>query len=176
MPTLDRIEKVRCKNCGIQTTQPNLARHKKRCPAGTKHCTKCSNFSTKFQNGLNYQITTNHSAQKFYVTFKCKLCYQAFPGFHVLRQHKNTQHGFLINSANVDPDKIINEVDDVNIEEELRSCQHLLVDSELERALHKVFNYARENPMRTCDRKFDQFFNFKLERKCIKLSDSLYEK
>ena len=81
---------------------------------------------------------------KSVVTFKCKLCYQEFPGFYALRQHKITKHGFPIETTIVDPDDIINEVDDRSLKEELRSCQHFLLDSELERVRHKVFNYARE--------------------------------
>ena len=76
------------------------------------------------------------------VTSKFKLCFQKSPGFYALCQHKNIQDGFFIKTANFDPDDIINEVDDTNLKEDLRSCQHFLVDSELERARHKVFNYA----------------------------------
>ena len=86
----------------------------------------------------------NHSAPKTDVTFKCKICYHEFPGFRALCQ-KNTQHGFLIKTTNVDPDEIINEDDCTNLEEELLSCPHLLVDFELEKARHKHFNNAVEN-------------------------------
>ena len=33
----------------------------------------------------------------------------------------------------------------MNLKEELLSCQSFLVNSELERTRHKVFNYAEEN-------------------------------
>ena len=36
------------------------------------------------------------------------------------------------------------DVEDHRLSEELRSCQHFVVDSVLERAIHKVFNYAVE--------------------------------
>ena len=49
---------------------------------------------------------------------------------------------------------------DANLKEELRSCQHFLVDSELERAEHKVFNYAVENlNERIVNEKLDHLFN-----------------
>ena len=96
MPSLNRYEKVTCENCGTQTTTLNLAGHKKSCSAGTLYCTQCPNFSTKSKNDLNYHIAKRHSAPKPDVTFKCKLCYQEFPGFYVLRQHRNTQHGMQI--------------------------------------------------------------------------------
>ena len=92
MSSLNRYEKVICENCGTQTTKLNLARHKKRCSAGTLYCTLCPNLSTKSQNDMFYHIAKKHSAPKLDVNFKCKLCYQEFPGFYALRQQRNTQH------------------------------------------------------------------------------------
>ena len=52
------------------------------------------------------------------------------------------------------------DVEDHSLREELRSCQHFLVDSELERARHKVFNYAVETFNETIvNEKLDHFFN-----------------
>ena len=65
-----------------------------------------------------------------------KQCFQEIPGFYALRQHQNTKHGFPIKTAKFDLDDIINQVDDKNLIEELRSYQHFLVDSELELTLH----------------------------------------
>ena len=121
MPSLNRNGKVTCENCGTQTTKLNLARHKKSCSVGTLYCTHCPNFSTKFQNDLNYHIAKKHSAPKPEVTFKCKLCYQEFPGFYALRQHRNTQHGMQIGSGtrDVDVEHIVGDVDDHSLREEL---------------------------------------------------------
>ena len=83
-------------------------------------------FLKKLQNDLNHHTAKKHSAPKPDVTFKCKLCYQEFPGFYASRQQKNIQHGFPIKRANVDPDGIINELDDANLKEEMCSCQHFL--------------------------------------------------
>ena len=121
-----------------------------------------SQFLTKSQNDLNYHIAKKHSAPKPEVTIKCKLCYQEFPGLYALRQHRNTQHGMQIGSGtrDVDVEHIVGDVDDHSLREELRSCQHLLVDSELERARHKVFNYAVEALNEAVvNEKVDQFFN-----------------
>ena len=162
MPSLNRNEKITCENCGNQTTRNNIVRHKKRCSVGTLYCTHCPNFSTKSQNDLNYHIARKHSAPKPEVTFKCKLCYQEFPGFYALRQHRNTQHTMQIGSGtrDVDVEHIVGDVDDHILREELRSCQHFLVDSELERARHKVFNYAVETLNETIvNEKLDHFFN-----------------
>ena len=162
MPSLIRKEKITCENCGTQTTRNNVVRHKKRCSVGTLPCTHCPNVSTKSQNDLNYHITIKHSAPKPDIIFKCKLCYQEFPGFYVLRQHRNTQHGMQIGSRtrDVDVEHIVGDVEDHSLREELRSCQHFLVDSELERARHKVFNYAVETLNETIvNEKLDHFFN-----------------
>ena len=124
--------------------------------------TICPNFSTKSQIDLNYHIAKKHSAPKPDVTLKCKLCYQEFPGFYASRQHRNTQHGMQIGSRtrDVDVERIVGDVEDRRLREELRSCQHFLVDSKFERARHKTFNY----PVETCNEKIvneklDHFFN-----------------
>ena len=143
MPSLNRNEKVTCENCGTQTTKLNLARHKKSRSAGTLYCTQCPNFSTKSQNDLNYHTAKKHSAPKPDITFKCRLCFQEFPGFYALRQHRNTQHTMQTGSGtrDVNLEHIVEDVEDHRLmREELRSCQHFLVDSELGRARHKVVN------------------------------------
>ena len=99
-------------------------------------------------------------ASKLVVTFKCKPCYQELSGFYVLRQLKNTQHRFPNKTANDELDVNFNEVDDMNLKEKLRSSQHFLVDSELERARHKVFSYVMQIRNETVvNEKLEQFFN-----------------
>ena len=98
MPSIIRKEKITCENCGTQTTRSIIVRHKKRCSVGTLYCTQCPNFSTKSQSDLNYHVAKKHSAPKPDVTFRCKRCYQEFPGFYALRQRRDTQHGMQIGS------------------------------------------------------------------------------
>ena len=162
MPSFNRYEKVTCENCGTQTTKLNFTRHKKNCSAGTMYCSQCPSFSTKSQNDLDYHIAKKHSASKPDVTFKCKLCSQEFPAVYALLQHRNNQHGMQIGSRTraVDVEHIVGDVEDHSLREELRSCQHFLVDSELERSRHKVFNYAVETLKQTiANEKVDHFFN-----------------
>ena len=60
----------------------------------------------------------------------------------------------------MDVKRIVRENEDHRLREELRSCQHFVVDSELERARHKVFNYAVETLSETIvNEKLDHFFN-----------------
>ena len=137
----------------------NIVQHKSRCSARTLYCTQNPNFFTNSQDDLKHHIAKKHSAAKSVVTFKCKLCYQEFLRFSALRQHKNTQNGFPFKTTIVDPDKIINAVDDANLKKDLRSYQHFLVDCELERMRHKIFNYDIENfNAQSGVKKFDHFF------------------
>ena len=162
MPSLIRKEKYTCETCGTQTTRNNTVRHKKSCSACTLFCTQCPNFSTKSQDDSKYHIAKKHSAPKRDVTFKCKLCYQEFPGFYALRQHRNTQQGFQIGSGTKDVhvEHVVGDVADQSLRDALRSCQHFWVDSELERARQKLFNYAVKALNETVvNDKPDHFFN-----------------
>ena len=58
----------------------------------------------------------------------------------------------------------VGDVEDHRLRQKLRSCQHFLVYSELERARHKVFNYAVETLNETIvNEKLDHFF---IDLKC----------
>ena len=135
MPALDRNVKVTYENCGVQITKLNLARHKESCSAGTLYCTQCSNFSTLSQDDLNYHIAKQHSAAGPLKTYKCNLCHAEFPGFYALRQQKDTQRGKQIGfgASNIDVEDIVGDVDDQSLREELQSCRHFLVDSEIQK-------------------------------------------
>ena len=62
-------------------------------------------------------------------------------------------------TRDVDVEHIVGDVEDHRLREELRSCQHFMVDSELERARHKVFNYAVKTFNETIvNKKIDHFF------------------
>ena len=63
-------------------------------------------------------------------------------------------------TRDVDVEHIVRDVEDHSLREEFRSCQHFLVDSELERTRHNVFNYGVETLTETIvNEKFDHFFN-----------------
>ena len=63
-------------------------------------------------------------------------------------------------TRDVDVEQIVGDVGDHRLREELRPCQHFLVDSELERARHKKYNYAVETLNETIvNEKLDHFFN-----------------
>ena len=79
-------------------------------------------------------MAKKHSAPKLDVTLNFKTCYQEFPGFHAVCQHKNTQHGFPIKTAKFELYSLLKQVDDATLKEDLRSCQLFLVASEPGRA------------------------------------------
>ena len=123
--------------------------------------TKSPIFSTTFRDNLNCHIAKKFSAPKPDFTCKCKLCYEEFPGFYFLRQYKNSHNGFQFKTSNVGPDDNVNEVDDAGFKEELRSCQHFPVDSELEKVRHKVFIYAKENfKPKILEEELNHFFRY----------------
>ena len=141
---MDRNVKVTCENCGTSVRKYNLSRHDSRCSGGTLFCTQCPNFSTKARDDLYYHIAKQHSAAGLSKTYNCKLCHAEFPGFYALRQHKNTQHGKQIGfgASNIDVEDIVGDVDDQSLREELQSCRHFLVDSEIQKGRHSVFNFS----------------------------------
>ena len=73
---------------------------------------------------------------------------------------KTTQDRFPNKTAKVELDDNLNGREYRNVKKELRSCQHLLVDSELERARHKVFISAKEIHNATkVDKELDHFYD-----------------
>ena len=147
MPALERNVKVTCENCGTAVTKINLSRHKSRCSGGALYCPKCPNFFTKSRDDLNYHIAKQHSAAGPWKTYNCNLSHAEFPGFYALRQHKNTQHGKQIGfgASKIDVEDLVGDVDDQGLREELQSCRHFLVDSEIQKGRHSVFNFAVNN-------------------------------
>ena len=62
-------------------------------------------------------------------------------------------------TRDADVEHTVGDVEDHRFREGLRSCKQFLVGSELKRARHKVFNYARENlNAEIADEKLDHFF------------------
>ena len=147
MPALDRNVKVTSEICGVQFTKLNFARHKNSCSAGTLYFTQCPNFLSLSQDDLKYHIANQQCVAGPSKKYKCKLTHAEFPGFYVLRQHKNTQHGTQtgFGASNIDLEDIVGDVDDQSLREELQSCRHFLVDSEIQKGRHSVFNFVINN-------------------------------
>ena len=143
MPALNQNAKVTCDNCGTLVSKQNLAKHKK-CSVGTLYCSQCPNFSAKSQNDLNYHIAKKHGASKLAIAHICMICKEKFTGFYALRQHKSQVHGQSFKTSD-GSSPLLDAIDDYNLKEELRACQHFLVDSQLEKGRQRVFNFALES-------------------------------
>ena len=159
MPALDRSVKVTCGKCGTSVTKKHLSRHKLRCSGGTLYCATCPNFSTKSRDDLNYHIAKKHRTLRAKKTHKCKICFKEFSGFYALRQHKTSQHGLQTKTVELDVSNLL-EYDDADLKEEVQACQHFLVDSELEKGRHRVFNFAMSTSDNSLiNKKLDLVFN-----------------
>ena len=104
-------------------------------------------FLSISKDDLYYRIAKKHSAARPSTTYKCKLCHAEFPGFYALRQHKNTQHRTQIGfgASKIDVEDIVGDVGDPSLREELQSCRHFLVDSEIQKGRHSAFNSSVKN-------------------------------
>ena len=163
MPALDRKQKMACPNCGSKVSKQNLAVHKRDAPLRHFFCSKCPNFSTKSQTDLIYYIEKKHGAPNPKTTHTCKVCREEFAGFYALRQHKSKMHSFNVKKADSSP--LVDDIDDDSLKEELRACEHFLVDSEFERGRHKVvLTYAVETLNTEIGN--DKFDNFFINLKC----------
>ena len=159
MPALDGNVKITCANGGTSVTKKHLSRHKSSCNGGTLYCANCPNFFTISRDDLNNHIAKKHATPRAKNTHKCKVCFKEFSGFYALRQHKTSKHGLQMKSAELDVSNLLDD-DNADLKEELQACQHFLVDSELEKGRHRVFNFV----MSTLDnsliiKKLDFVFN-----------------
>ena len=82
-----------------------------------------------------------HATPRVKNIHKCKICSKEFSGFYALRQHKTSEHGIQMKSVEFDKSNLV-EDDDADLIEELKACQHFLVDFELEKRSYPVFDSA----------------------------------
>ena len=73
-------------------------------------------------------------------------CFKEFSNIYALRQHKTNEHGIQMKLPEFDVNNLL-EDDDADLEEELQAGKIFLVDSELEKRRHRVFNFT----MSACD-------------------------
>ena len=146
MPALDRNVKVIRGNCGNSLTKQKLSRYKSRCSGGSLYCANCPNFSTESRDDLTYHIAKKHSAAGPKNNHTCKECSIEFPNFYSLRHHKQSYHTAETTSREkADMQSLADAGDDKSLEEELQSCRHFLVDSEIQKGTHSVFNFVVNN-------------------------------
>ena len=148
MPALDRNLKVTCRKCGTSVTKKHLSRRKSSCNGGTLYCPTCPNFFTKTRHDSNYHIAEKHSAAGPKNNHTCKDCSIEFPSFYSLRHHKQRYHTAetvsSVEKAEMQK-SLADEGDDKSLEEEFQSCRHFVVDSEIQKGRHSVFNFVVNN-------------------------------
>ena len=133
MPTLDPNVQVTCGNCGTSVTKLNLSRHKSRCSGGILYCPKCPHFSSKSRDDLYYHIVNKHSATGPKNNHTWKECSIKLPSFYSLRHHKQRYHAAETTTSGekVEMQSLADTGDEKSLEEELETCRHFLVDSEI---------------------------------------------
>ena len=133
---------------GTRITKLFLARYKKICVTGTLYCTQCTDFFTQSRAEMNYhyRISKKHPKATARVVHECKICDRDFHGFYNLREHKRKDQGAQRGSAarNIDVTQLVENVDDISLKEDLETCKHFFVDSEIEKGRHRVYNFAMD--------------------------------
>ena len=94
-----------------------------------------------------YHIAEKHSAAGPKNNHTCKKCSIEFPSFYSLRHHKQRYLTAETTSSGEEADmqSILDAGDDKSLEEELQSCRQFLVDSEIQKRRHSVFNFSVNN-------------------------------
>ena len=110
---------------------------------------------------MNYHIAKKRSASQPKVTQDCQECVESFPSFHSLRQHKNQDKNLRnkeeqeLTLQSLNKDILKNK----NLQDEIQSGKYILVDSEINKARLKVFNYAIETrSTKIVEEKLDHVF------------------
>ena len=108
---------------------------------------KLSHFSTKSGDDLNYHIVKKHSAAGHKNNHTCKECSIEFPSFCSLRRHKQRYHTAETTTSGekADMQSLADAGGHKTLEEELQSCSHFFVDSEIQKGRHSVFNFVVNN-------------------------------
>ena len=144
MPAWGRSFKIVCEKCGTSVTKEHLSRYKSRCSGGSSYCPKCPNFHTKSGHDLYYHIArkdsaavpkNNHAGKKYSIEF---------PSFRSLRHRKQLYQTAETTSSGGKSEMqcLADARDDKSLEEEIRSCRHFWVDSEIQKGRYGVFNFV----------------------------------
>ena len=127
----NRNEKVTYEKKRTQTTELYLARRRRRCWNRSPSCTQNPVFSTTSQADIL-------RAKSFLI---CKICLEEISGFHVPKIYRSRQKRIARRTSNLSMDTLLEDIDDAELKQEVNSCNHFLVDSEIKKAGHSVFNF-----------------------------------
>ena len=165
MPALSRNEKMKCEGCTQEYRRADAARYRKRCEKQKEH--KCPNchFYTKSKEEMGYHVAKKHAQPSSKQSTVCSSCEQEFPSYYSLQQHRRKEHGAKQRKTSdtvADLNKIVEEEgeNDEKLKEELCTCQHFLVDTEMENGRQKVFNFQISKlDTKIINEKLEEVFN-----------------
>ena len=111
------------------------------------------------QANLNCHIANEHPRVRANKIYKCKICLQEFSGSCALRKHRNSQHGFLLWTSNLDMDTLVKDMDDAELKEELILAINSSLN-QLEKGRHCMFNFVMSSFNNSiCNAKMDHVLN-----------------
>ena len=92
MPSLIRIEKVKCEDCDKEYRRDNASRHRKSCVRGVISCLEC-NYCTYNQQEMTYHAAKKHASSTSKQSTICSSCELGFPSYYSLQQHRRKEYG-----------------------------------------------------------------------------------
>ena len=114
---------------------------------------------------MNYHIAKKHAQPSSKQSTVCPSCEQEFPSYYSLQQHRSKEHGAKQRKPSdtvADLKKVVEEEeeDGEKLKEELSARQQFLVDTEMENARHKVFNFQMsELDTKIINEELEEVFN-----------------
>ena len=93
-----------------------------------------------------HQIAKKHSKASAIVVHKGKICEKDFHSFYNLQEHNRTEHWAQrgLGAQNDNVTQLIGVVGEKSLNEELETCKHFLVDSEMDNGRLRVYNFAMD--------------------------------
>ena len=92
-----------------------------------------------------FTLQKKHTSSQPKTIYICQLC-QVFAGFQLARLHRQKIHNVeaVLESKIIDITDLVRPIDNESLMEELQTCKHFPVDSEIKTAGHRVFIFAKE--------------------------------
>ena len=99
-------------------------------------------FITTSQAVLIYNKAKTFRNVRANSTYKSNFCVEELFDFHTIRKHRSSHNEIPIKICNLDKETLFEDINDTHIKEEPNFCIQNLVDSELDKGRHRVFNFV----------------------------------
>ena len=136
MPLLNINEKMKCEECHKEYREADKARHER--------CVKVFFLSRLYLfylqlTKLNYHVAKKHALS---TSKQSTVCSSRETTNYSLQQHRQKEHGAKQGKLNVTLADLNKNVEkEGELKEELSSCQHFLMDTEMKNGKHKIYNF-----------------------------------